>query len=47
LAADEQRERRRRERWREITVVSLDQNGMLERLAYGGENDDPIGERFA
>ncbi len=46
LRNDERRERRRNAKWREYTVISLDEVEVLERIAYGDCNNDPIGERF-
>ena len=43
---DERRERRRAVNWREYHMVSLDSLEMAERTAYGGPNDDPIGDTF-
>lgn len=46
LKDEEEKERRRNARWREYTVISLDEVEVLERIVYGDCNNDPIGERF-
>jgi len=46
LREDERARRRYEANWREYTVISLDEVEVLERIAYGDRNSDPIAERF-
>lgn len=46
MADEEQKRRRYEANWRQYTVLSLDELDM-EQVAYGGDNTDPIAEKFS